>query len=350
MLRVFHDIWPKAPTYALYFDKKSFPDFVNKTIRTSFLQKMPLARKKFQWYLALMPAATESHNLSDYNIVVSSSSAFSKGVITQPGTVHICYCHTPTRYLWSDTHSYVSELRAPWWAKAVLPPVLSHLRIWDKTAAERVDLFVANSKTVQERIKKFYGRKSIIIYPPVETEDFYISSDPKNYFLVGGRLVPYKRYDLVIEAFNKTGLPLKIFGTGPIEADLKKTAKSNIEFLGRVSDEERIKLYANCRAFIHPQEEDFGITQVEAMAAGRPVIAYRKGGATETIIDGVTGEFFDEQSWEELADHLIRFEDEKFCPEVIREHAQKFGVERFKREMVELVENFDATSPRPPPC
>jgi glycosyltransferase involved in cell wall biosynthesis len=184
----------------------------------------------------------------------------------------------------------------------------------------------------------------VVIHPPVETEKFFISSDPKNYFLVGGRLVPYKHYDLIIQAFNRTGLPLKIFGTGPIESDLKKMSKSNIEFLGRVSDEEQIKLYANCKAFLHPHEEDFGITAVEAMAAGRPVIAYRKGGATETIVDGITGEFFDEQIWEELADHLVRFDENKYNPEIIRAHAEKFGTERFKQEMKHLVDKVSGVT------
>lgn len=338
MLRVLQDIWPQAPTYALFYDKKALPDLQDKDIRTSFLQKLPLALKKYQWYIWLMPAATEGHNLSDFDVVISSSSAFSKGVITPPGARHICYCHTPTRYLWSDTHNYIAELRVPKIIKIALPPILSRLRLWDQGAAQRVDVFAANSKTVQARIKKYYGRDSVIIHPPVETEKFSISHGPKNYFLVGGRLVPYKRYDLVIEAFNKTGLPLKIFGAGPVEDGLRRQAKKNIQFLGRVSDAARGELYANCRAFLHPHEEDFGITAVEAMAAGRPVIALRKGGATETVIDGVTGEFFDEQSWEELADHLIRFDDGCYQPEIIRAHAQKFGVERFKEEMKHLVE------------
>jgi len=337
VLRVFHDLWPAAPTFTLLYEKTAFPDFQNKTIKTSWLQKLPLALKKYQWYLPLMPAATEGYNLSNFDVVVSSSSAFSKGAITKPGTTHICYCHTPTRYLWSDTHSYISELHAPKFIKMFLPPLLSHLRVWDHAAAQRVDVFVANSKTVQDRIKKYYNRDSVIIHPPVETEKFSISSEPKKYFLVGGRLVPYKRYDLIVEAFNRTGLPLKIFGTGPIENDLKKIAKPNIEFLGRISDEERAKLFAGCLAFLHPQEEDFGITPVEAMAAGRPVIAYRKGGAMETVVEGVTGEFFDEQIWEELADHLIRFDEKKYNPQTIKTHAEKFGVERFKNKMNELI-------------
>lgn len=339
VLRVLQEIWPQAPTFALFYDKKNFPDFADKKIFSSFIQKMPWAQKKFQWFLPLMPAATESHDLSGFDVVVSSSSAFSKGVITRPEAKHVCYCHTPTRYLWSDTHSYISELRAPRWAKAILPPVLSHLRLWDHAAAQRVDIFVANSQTVQARIKKYYGRDSVIIHPPVETKKFFISSGPKKFFLVGGRLVPYKRYDLIIQAFNRLGLPLKVFGTGPIEEALKNQAQGNIEFLGRISDEERAGLYANCLAFLHPQEEDFGITAVEAMAAGRPVIAYRKGGATETVVEGVTGEFFDEQIWEELADHLIRFDEKKYDPQIIKNRAEKFGVEGFKNQMNELVKS-----------
>lgn len=342
VLRILQQIWPTAPTYTLFYDAKKFPDFKNKEIKTSFLQKFPFALKKYQWYLPLMPTATESHNLSDYQVVISSSSAFSKGVVTSPGTVHICYCHTPTRYLWSDTHSYVSELRVPGFIKAALPPILSHLRMWDRAAADRVDLFVANSQNVRERIKKYYNHDSVVVHPPVETENFFISSEPKEYFLVGGRLVPYKRYDIIIQAFNRLGYPLKIFGSGPIENALKKTAKPNIEFVGRVSDQEQAKLYANCRAFLHPHEEDFGITQIEAMASGRPVIAYRKGGALEAIKEGVTGEFFDEQIWEDLADHLIRFNENKYDPQAIRAYAEKFGVERFKKEIKELVDRFTA--------
>jgi glycosyltransferase involved in cell wall biosynthesis len=343
VLRAMQDIWPEAPTYALFYDKNNFPDFRQKDIKTSFLQKFPLALKKYQWYIGLMPAATESHNLFDFDVVISSSSAFSKGIITRPGAKHICYCHTPTRYLWSDTHSYVAELHAPKILKTFLPPLLSRLRLWDQAAAQRVDLFVANSETVRGRIKKYYGRDAVVIHPPVETERFYISRERKDYFLVGGRLVPYKRYDLIIRTFNRLGLPLKVFGAGPIEDDLKKQAKKNIEFLGRVSDEKRADLYANCRAFLHPHEEDFGLTAVEAMAAGRPVIALRKGGATETVIEGVSGEFFDEQIWEELGDRLLRFDETKYNPETIKAHAENFGVERFKQQMKHLVSRLTET-------
>ena len=337
VLEIFQEIWPDAPAHVLFFDKERMPRFAKKDIRPSFLQNMPLARSKYQWYILLMPTATERYDLSEYDIIISSTSAFAKGIITRPDALHICYCHTPTRYLWSDTHSYVEELRMPKIIKSMLPPALSYLRMWDRQAADRVDRFVANSHTVKKRIHKYYRHPSDVIHPPVEVEKFQISDAPKTYFLTGGRLVAYKRYDLVIEACNKTGIPLKIFGSGPVEKSLRKQAGENVEFLGRVSDEERATLFANAKAFIHPQEEDFGITPVESMAAGRPVIAYKKGGATETVIEGLSGELFDEQSWEELADHLIRFDESRYDPQAIRAHAQKFGTERFKEEMERFV-------------
>ncbi len=346
VLSVLQDIWPEAPTYALFFDPERLPQFRGKDIRTSFLQRAPLIQSKFQWYLTLMPTATEHYDLSAYDMVVSSTSAFAKGVITRPGAVHVCYCHTPTRFLWTDTLSYVEELRVPRAVKMLLLPFLSLLRVWDRMAADRVDLFVANSRTVRDRIQKYYGRDSVVIHPPVDVERFFVSQKPKDYFLAGGRLVAYKRFDLIVDACNKTGFKLKIFGTGPVEAELKKMAKPNVEFLGRVPDAELPELYANAKAFIHPQEEDFGITPVESMAAGRPVIAYKKGGAIETVVDGVTGELFEEQSWEELADHLIRFDDKKYDPAAIRKHAEQFGTERFAREMKEFVEKASYENPR----
>lgn len=339
VVNVMQGLWPKAPLYTLLFEPKNLPEFQGRDIRTSFLKRLPLARRKYQWYLPLMPTATEHYNLKEFDVVLSSTSAFAKGVITGENTLHICYCHTPTRYLWSDTHSYIEELRIPKFIKALLPPVLSRLRVWDKQAADRVDMFVANSETVKQRIKKYYRKEADVIYPPVDTHRFNVSNKPKEYFLTGGRLVAYKRYDMVIEAANKTGLPLKIFGSGPVEEDLKKMAGPNIKFLGRVDDKTQAELYANARAFIHPQEEDFGITPVESMAAGRPVIAWRKGGATETVKEGVSGEFFDEQSWEELADHMIRFDESKYDPHKIKAHAETFSRKRFEERMKAFIDS-----------
>ena len=336
---VMHGLWPESPIYTLLFDQNKLPAFKGRDIRTSFLEKLPLGKRKYQWYLPLMPTATEHYNLAGYDVVVSSTSAFAKGVITKDDALHICYCHTPTRYLWSDTHSYIEELRVPRIVKMLLPPLLSRLRVWDRQAADRVDIFVANSETVRRRIKKYYRRDAHVIHPPVDTHRFAIDHGPKDYFLTGGRLVAYKRYDMVVEAANRTGIPLKIFGSGPVEKDLRRSAKKNIEFLGRVSDEEQARLYAGARAFIHPQEEDFGITPVESMATGRPVIAYRKGGAPETVVEGLSGEFFDEQSWEELADHMIRFDNSIYNPHDIKAHAEQFSRKRFEQQMRSFVED-----------
>jgi glycosyltransferase involved in cell wall biosynthesis len=338
VLEAFQAIWPEAPTYTLRYDAATMGQaFGHKDIRTSFLERIPLIRRRFRWLLPLMPMATESYDLSDFDVVISNSSAFSKGVITSPHALHICYCHTPTRYLWSDSGSYVEELRAPGVVKAFLPWLLHKLRTWDQLAADRVDHFIANSETVQRRIQKYYRRDSQVIYPPVDIERFALSEEPKNYFLTGGRLVAYKRFDIVVDAFTKLGKPLKIFGSGPELTDLKRRAGKNIEFVGRVSDDERARLFAGALAFINPQEEDFGITPVESMASGRPVIAYRRGGALETVIDGVTGVLFDEQSWEELADTVLRFDSQKFNPQAIRTHAEQFSTRIFRKRMYDFI-------------
>ncbi len=339
VLKIFSGLFPEAPIYTLVADMKKFgPQFGYTSLHTSFLQKVPGATKHYQWLLPIMPTATELHDLSQYDVVLSSSSAFSKGVITKSTTLHICYCHTPTRYLWTDTHSYIRELKRSNVIKGVLPYFLTSMRMWDKLAADRVDKFIANSKTVQERIRKYYRRESDIMYPPVELSQFTISEKIGDYFLAGGRLASYKRLDLVVEAFNRLGFKLKIFGEGPEFKKLRKSAKQNIEFMGRVNQEERAVLYSNCIAYIHPQEEDLGITLLEATASGRPVIALAAGGALETLVDGVTGVFFYDQDWAALIDAVIRFKPENYNPQIIQSYAQSYGVERFKNEITQYVD------------
>jgi glycosyltransferase involved in cell wall biosynthesis len=338
VLEALQSLYPNAPTFTLLHDKKATTEFNHRDIRPSFLQKLPFSLARPRWYLPLMPTATESHDLSGFDVIISSSSAFSKGIIPPTDAIHLCYCHTPTRYLWSDTHSYVEEISAPGLIKKLLPPLLSWLRLWDKLAAERVDFFIANSQTVARRIKKYYRRQSDVIYPPVDIDHFSISDKPKEFYLIGGRLVPYKRYDVVVEAFNKLGLPLLVFGSGPQEKKLRSMARSNVKFLGRVSNEERARLFSEAIAFIHPQEEDFGITPVEAMAAGTPVIALARGGAIETVIDGVTGVLFKEQSWQEIANTVLHFDRSKFDSQAIRKHAEQFSLQNFHQKISAYVD------------
>lgn len=343
IVRALSELFPDSPLYVLVYDKKrANPFFLGKDIRTSFIQKIPLGLKRYQWFLPLMPHAVESFDLSEYDVIISSASSIAKGVKTRPDQLHICCAHTPTRFLWTEMESYVAELQIPGWIKRILPMYLRHLRNWDLRAASRVNVYIANSRVVKERIKKYYKRESEVIYPPLETSQYAPVSQVGEYFLVGGRLVPYKRYDLVLDTFNQLGLPLKIFGDGPILSALRERAKPNIEFVGRVSGEELSRLYAHAQAFINPQEEDFGITPLESMASGRPVIAYRKGGALETMVEGETGIFFDEQTVESLAHAVQRFQTMTFDPVRIRKHAEQFDVAVYKEKMKTFIKEQHA--------
>lgn len=341
VLMNFHAIYPKSPIYTLLYDAGKLPrEFQGLDVRTSFIASLPYAKKRFKWYLTLMPVAFEHFNFSAYDVVLSSVSGLAKGILVDPHAIHVCYCHTPTRYLWSDTHTYTEELRQPWFIKKMLPPVLTRLRMWDYIAAQRVDYFIANSAFVAGRIKKYYRRDAAaVIYPPVETGKFSIAQDIGDYYLVISRMRPYKRVDMVVRAFNKLGLPLKIIGTGEEEKKLKSMARGNIEFLGALSDKQKAVCVSRCRALLFPQEEDFGIVAVEAMAAGRPVIAYKGGGVVESMVEGVTGAFFDEQSWEALADTVIKFDHRDFDPRRIREHALTFDEAVFRKKISEFIQD-----------
>jgi len=343
VLQIFHEMFPEAPIYTLLYKQdnidKNFPDA---KIESSIIQKLPGGVSHYRWYMALMPMAVEFYDLSGYDLVLSSTSSFAKGVITSPDTLHICYCHTPTRYVWSDTHQYINELSYNKYFKKVISLVLNYIRIWDRSAADRVDKYIANSRTVRKRIKKYYKQDSEIIYPSIEEEKFSISETHEDFYLAGSRLVPYKRIDIVVRAFKNNGKKLKIFGDGIDLERLKEIAgkAQNIEFLGRVSDEKRKELFSKCRAFINPQREDFGITIVEAMASGRPVIAFGSGGATETVVEGKTGLFFASESTGQVEDAVKRFEGGGYVwnSEEIRNHALKFSKSNFKKQMKEFIE------------
>lgn len=347
VLKVLADMFPQADIYTLLYEKKNVNKyFKGRNIYTSIIQKLPGGVKHYQWYLFLMPIAVEFFDLRNYDLVISDTSSFAKGVITIPDVPHVCYCHTPTRYLWSDTHQYINELKYNKWFKKIISLLLNNLRIWDRLAADRVDHFIANSKTVEKRITKYYRRDSTVIYPPVEVDKFKIEdisgqSDSEKYFLIGCRLAPYKRVDIVVEAFRDLlpGYNLRIFGDGVDRKRLEKIAgdAKNIKFLGRVSETEKANLYSSAQAFINPQEEDFGITAVESMAAGRPVIAYRKGGATETVLEGKTGLFFDKQNKESIAKCVISFKDYKFEPEDIKIWADNFSCFKFQSQIKDYI-------------
>ncbi len=342
VLKVLAEMFPEAPIYTLLFEPKNADKYYrHRRIETSIIQKLPGGISHYQWYMPFMPMAVEFFDLSGYDLVISDSSSFAKGVVTSSHTLHICYCHTPTRYLWSDTHQYINELKYNKYFKKVISLVLNYVRMWDRLAADRVDEYIANSRFVAKRIKKYYKRESTVIYPPVEIEKFKISAKTGDYFLIGGRLAPYKRVDIVIEACKKLGKKLKIYGDGVDLGRLKKMAEgySNIEFLGWVDDAVKAELYSHCLAFIYPQEEDFGITAVEAMASGRPVIAYKRGGAMETVQDGVTGIFFNEQTIGSLAQAINNFDASKFNPEIIRRQAEKFSIAKFKKEITKHIED-----------
>lgn len=332
VLREMAEVFPTAPLYSL-INNSRLNLFRERDVHTSFLQQAPGGINFFKWYLGLMPLAWERFDFANYDVVISSCSGFVKGIITPASTVHVCYCHTPTRYLWSDSNEYVNTLNLPKPLRLYLERLLSDLRAWDQIAAQRVDHFVSNSKFIGQKIRKYYHRESTVIYPPVDTAQFKISQNHGNYYLIVSRLRPYKKVDIAVEAFNNLKLPLVIIGGGEESKRLKKMAKRNITFLGEVTPELRNEYLANCQAFIHPQEEDFGISAVESMASGRPVIAYRAGGATETVEEGATGIFFNEQNWESLAYAVLSYKMKDFNSEWIRHRSLRFDKANFRREL-----------------
>jgi glycosyltransferase involved in cell wall biosynthesis len=295
VLEALHDLYPDAPVYTSIYDPAAMPDRYRRwDIRTSWMQRLPGWRRGFRAYFLLYPSAFESFDLSGYDLILSSSSAYAKGIIPPPGGRHICYCHTPMRFAWR-TDSYVEREGIGRRRRLVLSILLTYVRLWDVATTPRVDAFVANSREVARRIRRYYNREATIIPPPVDLPP-YRPRPAEDFYLSGGRLIPYKRLDLAVRALSALRLPLKIFGAGRDRAALESIAAPNVEFLGQVSEERLRELFARCRAFIFPGEEDFGITPLEAMAAGRPVIAYAAGGALDSLVDGVTGRFFHEQS------------------------------------------------------
>lgn len=339
VLEAFTEIFPKAPIYTMVYDKNLMNGaFSDRKIHTSFLQKIPFVGSNHRFFPLLMPMAIEQFDLAGYDIVLSDSNSYAKGVLTMPGTLHITYCHTPMRYAWDDCHKYLREFKYSNFTKKLIPFAMNYIRLWDRISADRPDVYIANSEFVASRIKKYYNKNAIVINPPVNTKNFNISPKTESYYLMLGRALPYKRFDIVVEAFNELGLPLKIIGKGPEMNKLKKHAHENIEFLGYLNDEEIGEYYSKCKAFIFPAEEDFGITPLEAMASGRPVVAFRGGGALETVLENKTGIFFDKQTSQSIINLVKKFNPDKFNSGEIRNHALKFDKEVFKEKIRSFVE------------
>ena len=341
MLQVLCALFPRAPIYTLLYDRDATGGvFDGRVIKTSFLQNLPFTKKHHRIFPLLMPLAIEQFDFSDYDLVLSISASFAKGIITKPHTKHICYCLTPPRFLWDNSQKFVEEFGYPKLVKKFLPPFITYLRIWDKEASLRVDEFWSISNFIEDRVRKYYSRSSQVIYPPVNMAKFSISKQIGDYFFMIGRLVSYKRFDLAVKTFNQNGLPLKIVGTGPELNKLKKIAGKNIEFLGLVSDEKLAELYSHAQACIFPQEEDFGIVPLESMASGRPVIAYRAGGVLETIVENKTGIFFNEQTPESLQTAIEKFHNLDFKTEDCRKQAERFDIEIFKDNILNLIKKI----------
>lgn len=338
-----NEIYPSVPVYTSVFLPDKLPStFKKMKVHTSFLQKIPTVAKNYQKYLFLMPFAFENFKTDDFDVVLSSSHSCAKGILTRPSTLHICYCYTPPRYIWDFYHLYMNKLgKVSRYAGYVM---MNYLRVWDFCAAQRVDHFIAISKTVANRILKYYRRESEVIYPPVDTS-FFTPAQGKtadDYYLVVSRLVPYKRVDIVIDAFNELkDKSLKVIGNGSEYNVLKRMKKSNnIEFINDdyISDEKMRNYYRNCKALIFTAEEDFGIVPVEAQACGKPVIAYKAGGATETIIDGKTGCFFFSQTKEAIIEVIRMFESKTWNKEQIRENALLFDKRVFQDKIKKLIQ------------
>ena len=338
VLETLVEMHPGAPVYtSIYAPDAMPPRYRTWNIRVTWMNRLPGIHHHHQIYLPLYPPAFQGLHLQGYDVILSNKSGFCHGVRVPPGTTHICYCLTPTRYVW-NLRDYAERERLPELVNAVLPPVIALLRRWDCAAAQRVHHFIAISTEVQTRIKRFYGRESVVIPPPVDTARFQPAARPDDYFLVLSRLIPYKRIDLAVTAFNELGLPLIVAGDGRDRPRLQAMAKSNITFLGRVDDTRAAELMGRCRAFIFPGLEDFGIAPVQAQAAGRPVIAFAGGGALDTVADGVTGSFFREPTSQSLAAAVRSFDDSHFNPAAMREFALRFDVQVFKQRLAAFVE------------
>lgn len=342
VLKVFADMFPDAPIHTLLYDEKSVGDvFSSDRVVTSKLQNYPgFIKKRYKIFTHKMPQAIEEFDFSGYDLVLSSSSAYSHGVVVPSNVTHICYCHSPMRYAWDHASEYIEENHISGFKRIVYSVLMKQLREWDRLSADRPDKYLANSKTVADRLKKYYRLDSDVLYPPVDVKRFSNEGEKGDYFLIVSTLTPYKRIDLAVELFNKIGRKLVIVGDGSHRSYLESIAASNIEFKGFLSDEKVKNLMENCRALLFPGEDDFGIVPVEAMACGKPVLAFGKGGALETVVPGMTGEFFYEPNLVSIEDGLARliYNEKFYKPNKIREHAMKFDQSIFEKNIKDFIQ------------
>lgn len=343
VVKAITELYPEADLFLHVYDKallkKALGDNFKGNIYTTFISKLPGAAKHYQKYLPLMPLALEQLDLTSYDLIISSESGPAKGVITRPDALHICYCHSPMRYVWDMYHDY---LKGAGKLIRMLFPFIAHwLRVWDRASADRVDFFIANSTFVASRIRKFYRRESEVVFPPVNVRSFNHARTREDFYLYLGQLVPYKRADLVVDAFNQLGLPLVVIGEGELYDDIQSKAKPNVKVLGRQSFDVVKDHLERCRGLVFPGMEDFGIVPVEAMAAGAPVIAYQKGGALDTVIDGKTGIFFAEQTEAVLKEAIMKIESGAvvFEPDFLRAHAARFEKSVFQKRLKSIIDN-----------
>ncbi|HBQ3761282.1 glycosyltransferase family 4 protein [Klebsiella quasipneumoniae] len=349
VIKEFIEIFPNSELYSVvdFLSEKDRELFQGKQAKTTFIQDLPFSKKKYQKYLPLMPLAIEQLDVSKHEIILSSSHAVSKGVLTGPDQLHISYVHSPIRYAWDLQHQYLKEAGLDKGFKGMLAKYLLHkMRIWDTRTANGVDHFIANSKFIARRIKKVYGRESDVIYPPVDVDNFSLCENKDDYYITASRMVPYKRIDLIVEAFSHMpDKKLVVIGDGSEMSKIKNKATSNIEILGYQSNSVMQEYMKKAKSFVFAAEEDFGITPVEAQACGTPVIAYGKGGALETVKEGLTGIFFNKQSCTSIIDAVNTFEkiQDKFSPKDCRSHAERFSADRFQKEIKEYIYNkYDA--------
>lgn len=349
VIKEFIEVFPNSELYSVvdFLSEKDRELFQGKQAKTTFIQDLPFSKKKYQKYLPLMPLAIEQLDVSKHEIILSSSHAVSKGVLTGPDQLHISYVHSPIRYAWDLQHQYLKEAGLDKGFKGMLAKYLLHkMRIWDTRTANGVDHFIANSKFIARRIKKVYGRESDVIYPPVDVDNFSLCENKDDYYITASRMVPYKRIDLIVEAFSHMpDKKLVVIGDGSEMSKIKNKATSNIEILGYQSNSVMQEYMKKAKSFVFAAEEDFGITPVEAQACGTPVIAYGKGGALETVKEGLTGIFFNKQSCTSIIDAVNTFEkiQDKFSPKDCRSHAERFSADRFQKEIKEYIYNkYDA--------